>query len=336
VGDLTAHRDPAAEAAARVPAGWSPLVLEPSPPAVLDGDFFADDPTAPSRADGIHTVVPFDPRSFDDAETTSWVTLAGQDADLAGFGEARWLGPWRRLGPVPPGFAGARQDYHRLAFAVVAAARHAENGKFGLRFTAGGFGTPFFGADRQIRVVGNVLVDQLGDDVRSTVPATIAEAAAFLGVEPSTVAAEEDSPPLDDLQRPLALTAETGVFLGDWFGFAASVLEELRVGADQRSLPGRLQLWPGHFDPAIEFGDETRGQRATFGASPGDDSSPEPYLYIGPWAGTTDDPFWNADAFPGAVLPYDDLVASSDQRQRALRFFRRGSALLSGQSGSDA
>lgn len=316
-----------------MPAGWSPRVLEPSPPAVLDGDFFADDPTALGDGDPATTVQPFDPQFSAGPDLTTWVDLAAEERNLAGFAEDRWLGPWRRLGSLPTNFADQRRDFHRLAYAVVAAARYDENGKFGLRFTAGGFGTPFFGADRQIRVVGNVLVDQFGDDVRSTVPATIAEAAAFIGVEPSTVAAEEDSPPVDDLYRPLALTAETGVFLGDWFGFAASVLEELRAGADERSLPGRLQLWPGHFDPAIELGNEAAGQRATFGASPGDDSSPEPYLYIGPWAGTTDDPFWNADTFPGAVLRYQDLVGSSDQRERALRFFRRGITLLSGQPG---
>lgn len=328
MNDLTSHRDPATEAAALLPAGWSARVLEPSPPAVIDGGYFADDPTDLLGADPAVTVQPFDPISFDDADLTTWRDLAAENDEVARFAATRWLGPWKRLGEVPSGYVTSRQDYHRLAYAVVAVARHGENGKFGLRFTAGGFGTPFFGTDRQIRVAGNMLVDQTADEARSIVPTTIAEAAAFVGVEPGTVAAEGDSPPLGDLGRELELGRAAGDFLGDWFGFATSVLEELRRSAPTSAAAGRVQLWPGHFDPAVEIGDETAGQRATFGASPGDDGSAEPYLYVGPWAGITDDVFWNATTFPGAVLPYQQLSATEDQRRAALEFYQRAIELL--------
>jgi len=321
--DVTAHRHPAREAEARVGPGWQARVLEPSPPAVHDDDFFADDPAALGSADPATTLVP---RS---EGTATWLGASGDDPELAAFAEARWLGPWKRLGPVPDGYVQSRADFHRLAYAIVAAARHGVNGKFGLRFTAGGFGTPFFGDDRQIRVVADVLVDQTADAVRSITPSTIAEAATFIGVEPSTVAAEEDSPPLGDVDRRLDLTPETGAFLGDWFGFAASVLEELRAASTAGAAVGRLQLWPGHFDPAIELGNEAAGHRATFGASPGDEGSSEPYLYVGPWAGITDDPYWNATTFPGALMPYRDLLAAEDQRAAALGFYRRAIELLS-------
>lgn len=329
MSDLTARRDAAAEAAARVPSGWTARVLEPSPPAVIDDDFFADDPTALDGADPALTVQPFDRRTFVDHDLATWVELAAENSDISRFASTRWLGPWPRLGAVPPDFVESRQDFHRLAYAVVAAARHRVNGKFGLRFTAGGFGTPFFGADRQVRMVGNVLVDQSADEVRSIVPSTIGEAATFIGVEPSTIAAEGDSPPLGDLDRPLGLASATGEFLGDWFGFATSVLEELRCSAPAREDAGRVQLWPGHFDPAVEIGDESAGRRATFGASPGDDGSPEPYLYVGPWAGVDDNDFWNARTFNGAVLPYEHLIAAKDQRLTAIEFFRRAIELLS-------
>lgn len=321
--DLTTHRHPVEEAAALEPSGRQVRVLEPSPPAVDDGDFYADDPAALGPAEPATTVVP---RS---EGTITWIETSADDPNLATFARARWLGPWNRLGPVPNGYAASRADFHRLAYAVVAAARHGANGKFGLRFTAGGFGTPFFGDDRQVRVVGSVLVDQTADAVRTITPSTLSEAAAFVGVVPSTVAAEGDSPALGDIDAPLNLDPATGSFLGDWFGFAASVLEELRAAAAPDASAGRLQLWPGHFDPAFEVGDEAAGRRATFGASPGDGGSSEPYLYVGPWAGIDEDPYWNATAFPGAMLPYRTLVAAEDQRAAALAFYRRAIELLS-------
>ena len=35
--------------------------------------------------------------------------------------------------------------------------------------------------------------------------------------------------------------------------------------------------------PKVGLGDADAGTRANFGASPGDASIPEPYLYVGPW-----------------------------------------------------
>jgi len=323
---LTACRNPAQEAADRAPDGMSPRVLEPSPPAVIDGDFFADDPVALADGDPETTLRPF--TAGTQPARPTWQAAGADDTELASFAADRWLGPWHRLGAVPTNYVAQREAFHRLAYSVVAAARHAENGKFGLRFTAGGFGTPFFGEDRQVRVVGNTLVDQVGDTVRTMQPGSIKAAAEFIGVEPSTVAAEGDSPPLGDPSGPLDLDPATGDFLGAWFGFATSVLEELRAAAPESAQPGRTQLWPGHFDPAVELGDESAGHRATFGASPGDAGSAEPYLYVGPWAGTTDDPFWNASAFPGALLPFDQLLTASEQRQTAIDFFRRAIELL--------
>ena len=158
--DLTSSRNAIDEAQERVPSGSTARVLEPSPPAIDDGNFFADDPASLGDADSATAVRPLS------ASGTTWEQLAANDPDLADFGRARWLGPWDLLGPIPDDYAVSREDFHRLAYAVVAGARHQANGKFGLRYTAGGFGTPFFGNDRQVRVVGNVLVDQQGDEVR--------------------------------------------------------------------------------------------------------------------------------------------------------------------------
>lgn len=320
--DLTDPRNALAEAQRRVPAGSTARVLEPSPPAIDDGEFFADDPAGLGDDNRDTTIRPLS------GDGPTWGQLSDSDPDLADFARARWLGPWDRLGAVPDNYAASREDFHRLAYAVVAGARHQANGKFGLRFTAGGFGTPFFGNDRQVRVVGNVLVDQQGEDVRQHQPTSINDAAAFLGVEVSTVAAEGDSPQLDDVDRPLQLDAETGAFLGNWYGFVASVLEELRAEASSEDQPSRVQLWPGHFDPAFELGDQDSGRRASIGGSPGDHGSVEPYLYVGPWGEVGDNAYWNAEGFTGAVLHYADIVGADDQRAAALEFLRTGAALL--------
>ena len=59
----------------------------------------------------------------------------------------------------------------------------------------------------------------------------------------------------------------------------------------------RRSLWPEHFDIAIESGPEALGRRANYGASPGDEQHPEPYLYVGPWQDQGGGELWNATAF---------------------------------------
>ena len=360
---LTAWRNAAAEAQAMLPRGPTPrraYVLEPSPPAMEAPPYFADDPAvpgsgvpddhagrpAPGGLVGTETVTPTS------AGDVTWHELAGTDGNLADFARDRWLGPWRRLRSLPEDYLRGLQDAHRLAYAVVAESRRAANGKFGLRYTAGGFGTPFFsrnGRDTQVRVVAGQIVLQYDEEAAAAAIGSLAGAAAHCGVEPGSEAAEHDSPPLDDVQRQLRVDAELTSFLGDWFGFASSILEELRLTPGAHDV-GRMQLWPGHFDPAVELtagdpGDGAQGspaggqalasaggdvsRRATYGASPGDQHNPAPYLYVGPWGGIDDDPYWGAAGFGGAALGYDELLAAPDQRQAALDFFAAGYGRLS-------
>ncbi|MYI18754.1 MAG: hypothetical protein F4121_01300 [Acidimicrobiia bacterium] len=356
-------RNAAAEAQSMLPRGNSPrraYVLEPSPPAVRVPPYFADDPATPGSGcpgdhagrlapDGLVGTETVTPTSAGDV---TWRELAGHSEELAHFARDRWLGPWRRLGPLPDDYLRCLVDAHRLAYAVVAEARRQSNGKFGLRYTVGGFGTPFFprdGRDTQVRVVAGQIVVQSGEEVSVAAIDSLANAAAHCGVTPGTEAAEHDSPPLGDLQRALRVDADLTAFLGDWVGFAFSVLEELRLTPGARDV-GRTQLWPGHFDPAVELTageptDDPRGsqsgdpspasddgdisRRATYGASPGDQANPTPYLYVGPWGGIDDDPFWSAESFRGAALGYDRLLEAGDQRQAALEFFGAGYERLS-------
>jgi len=275
---------------------------------VHDEPWFADDPT--ERGDvppGRQVVSPVTSGDL------LWSETDGVDSDWAA---ERWLGPYKPLEPVPPTLAETRRALHLLAERVVSPARRRANGKIGLRWTLGGFGTPFFGADAQIRVDGAELVVVRGWEERRTAPSTIAEAAAALGTDV-----------LDS--APLEIDLAASRFVADWFGFTTALLEQLRAEARPEWEPSRVQIWPEHFDVALEVGNEQAEQRAAIGGSPGDESHPEPYLYVAPWTARPVGELWQASGFPGAELAYAELLDAPDPRATALEFFRVRLAALS-------
>jgi len=284
--------NPRAEAEDKLGGDYEARVLEPSPPAVTDPPY-ADDPTDPGEVpEGRELVSPVHNRG-----DLTWDQIAREEPDLAPWCAERWLGAWKRLEPLPSTFAETRVALHKVADAVVAPARMPPN-EIALRYTRGGFGTPFFeldGADCQVRVEHGELVRQThGEETRDSLP----------GVD------------------PVAATA-----LGDFYGLACSVLEQLR--ADEPAAdPSLVQLWPEHFDLAIELGSEPAGQRANFGASPGDAEHDEPYFYVGPWTPELSGEIWNATGFKGAELTYSELIAADDQRRAALDFMHGRYAAL--------
>jgi hypothetical protein len=123
-------------------------------------------------------------------------------------------------------------------------------------------------------------------------------------------------------EPPLTIDVAAADALGELYGFATSVLEELRYGADSGLEPSRVQLWPEHFDVSVELGSESAGQRAGYGVSPGDGEHAQPYLYVVPWGKVPAGDRWRATAFNGAELGYEQLLAADDQRATALEFFR--------------
>jgi hypothetical protein len=318
-----------AEAEAVVDGRFDVRVLEPSPPAVDDGSWYADDPVAPAPRQADRPLL--SPVRNGDL---TWDDLARTEPTLAPWCADRWLGAWRTLVPVGDAgaFAATRQAWHAVAEQVVAPARRRANGKIGLRATNRGVGTPFYGRDEQARIEGaSVVVVRDGIERRRDVT-TLAAAAELVGVEPGAPADLYKPATHVALDAPLTIDQHAARVLGDWFGFASSVLEELRAeaGADDR----RTQLWPEHFDLSIDLGDEAAGTRGTFGASPGDEQHPEPYWYVTHWnSDVPADSFWNDAAFAGASLPYVELLAAADQREHALAFLRRGIDTLGARRG---
>ena len=179
-------------------------VLEPSPPAVVDGEWLADDPVAVQDADRSRPVVT--PVSTGDLSWDEWL---GTRPEHASWAAARWLGAHRRLPAPPPALPETRRALHRLAVYVVSPARRRVNGKIGLRWTLGGFGTPFFGADEQVRVVGAELVRQRGAAAEAQAVTTLDATAAFGLDGPPDVGwiGELGVPAAGDLDDELAVDA---------------------------------------------------------------------------------------------------------------------------------
>jgi hypothetical protein len=315
---VAAHRaeSPRAEAEARIGTAYDPRVLESSPPAVAEPPFFADDPLAPSDATpGRRLVLPFPGGDL------TWDDLCEGDPTLAGWCADRWLGARRRLGPAPAGLPDARDALHAVAEWILAPARQTVVDRIGLRWTRDGFGTPFLPGDRQVRVVGtDLVVVQSGAEIRAQALSTLSEAAAFVDIAPASATGVYPPTTAWAADRGIDVGAGAARCVAEWFGFATSVLEEVR--RDTRA-SARVQLWPEHFDLAFDVGDEAAGARVNLGASPGDAEHALPYLYVGPWSDRPrHDPYWN-EPF-GASLGYDALLAADDQRATALTFLRRG------------
>lgn len=234
-------RNARAEAETRLGGHYEVRVLEPSPPVVDDPPFFADDPAVPGpiRAEGVSaspttgnvgkgtppqasgpggsehaggTPAAGDATSVGartvvtptTAGDVTWDALAAEDPDLQAWCAERWLGGWERLAPVPPGYADSTAALRRLAVYVLAPARKAANTKIGLRYTIGGFGTPFYGNDEQVRVDEGELVRQVGDQAWSLPIGSLMEAAEFAGVKlTDNPGVGHDLPELGAIGKPL-------------------------------------------------------------------------------------------------------------------------------------
>jgi hypothetical protein len=224
----------------------------------------------------------------------------------------------------------ARKTLQRIAIHVLARRRVALCGKFGLRATPGGIGTPACGPDHEvIRIAANRLIRETSvPTARSTGfmldRATLTDAARFVGVDVSEpLDVGKDTPPLGDPTGELVLELDATTLIHAWFDFGWSVLDAVSATLDGSALATVVQLWPEHFDAGFDAAAAPE-RRVNFGASPGDAFSDEPYLYVGPWdpARPGDPAYWNAPF--GAVMRYDELRSTRDPVDAACGFMLRG------------
>jgi len=234
------------------------------------------------------------------------------------------------FGPLPSGLVDTRDQLHQLAFFALASARYKTVGKMGLRATPGGFGTPEF-EGRVGRIEDDLLVYESKGNIATQPVTTIRSATEFFGVEYEEVWFPDFGDPLPpaDPDAELNLDIEAVKVVADWFAFGYEVLGRLRGYGSADDKVSDIQIWPEHFDAATEMGSEAKGQRASFGASPGDGAHPEPYLYVSAW-GKIDrsNRYWNDPAFSGASLGYESLVGEVDPVTTALVFLLEGHRIL--------
>jgi hypothetical protein len=311
--------NPQREAYDRIGGNRPVRVLVPSPPASELEPWLADDPAvAGSDEDAVLPTT---------GGQLSWDELSADNPDLASWCADRWLGAWRRL-PQPPNQLGAtRRSLQALGEYLMTPYRRKANGKIGLRYTYGGFGTPFIPGDKQLRV------DEAGlwletPDGTLTIPTTsLRDAADELGIVAAPPSDIYESDVRVDIDAAQLIDRASVSFIGEFFGFSMSVLEQLRAEADPADAAlTRAQIWPEHFDLAIELG--TDPVRASLGASPGDQKHEGPYFYVAPWNPPEANPYWDGHGFVGAQLELTALADVDDQRSAVLGFFRRGLRLL--------
>jgi hypothetical protein len=217
------------------------------------------------------------------------------------------------LPALPTSFTATRDALHLVAARVLGAARYNAVGHMGLVVVPGGFGTPEFDGRRILVVDG-----MLSDGQRRQPFTDLLDACAFARLDPAAPL----HPALDlpaDPAAPLAVDTHAALVLARWFALGQGLLDSLLAGVAPAEEPSAITLWPEHFDVALESG--TPGTRANYGASAGDDTIDEPYLYVGPHQ-QRHGPFWNAGF--GAALTYDEIRAGADLGA----FFRHGRDLL--------
>ncbi|MEY2472391.1 MAG: hypothetical protein QOK28_1720 [Actinomycetota bacterium] len=184
-------------------------------------------------------------------------------------------------------YADTRQSLHKVAEHVMAKASYAAIGKIGLRAHTGGFATQEFDGHRLVCRDGKLD----GVDIDG---ATLRE----LGATDIDLPYAANTP-LDD--APLTVDARSAQGLADWYGLVAVALQSV---APPDAAP--QQIWPEHFDLATEF------RNCNYGGSPGDDTYPEPYLYVGPWdrsdTSSFDDP-WGWTLHAHDVSSVEDAIA---------------------------
>jgi hypothetical protein len=224
------------------------------------------------------------------------------------------------LGPIPSTYRSTRESLHLVAARVLGAARFLAVGKMGLMIVPGGFGTPEFNRRRVMVTNG-----ELSDGRRRRSFTTLCDACEFAGIDPTAelhpVLAVPASP---DVELPV--DAEAFGVLSRWFALGQSALCELTATSAAGEEASPIQLWPEHFDLALEMGSPE--SRANYGASPGDETIDEPYLYVGPHR-SRQGRFWNS-AF-GAALTFSQVHDGADP----VEFLLRGRGLLSSATAPD-
>jgi hypothetical protein len=231
------------------------------------------------------------------------------------------------LPELPPSFGETRDALHALAEQVVSAAYFHATTHIGLRPTPRGFGTPIFGEQERVRVDTTALIHERGTETRRHELTTLRAASAFVGVPLGAPTVFTPTMSLGP-EVPLRIDRDAALALADWYALGGALVNDLKA-AHAETGSSESQIWPEHFDLACELGAADAGTRANYGASPGDSTIPEPYLYVGPWA--PERRTGELGAYPfGAACTYAELRRSGEAGATGRQFFERAAGVLLG------
>ena len=166
-----------------------------------------------------------------------------------------------------------RASWHALAEHVLARARWEATGHIGLRADPEGVATPFYDDERRALVTAaGIEREQYGE--RAVAPVTTsAAAAAWIDVAPGAPRDVYTPTTPFEPDAPLSVDAGAARVLAEWYVLAHGVLNRWR--AEHRSdEPSLVQLWPEHFDVAVELGNPDAGTRRTTARRPATPRSP--------------------------------------------------------------
>jgi hypothetical protein len=179
------------------------------------------------------------------------------------------------VGPSPEVLAGTRAALHAVVELVMAGPQHRASGTIRLAVVPGAVQTV---AEPRLRLEATCLSGPGGQAslLDTTSPMALGAAVGVQAGAPVGVYTDTSGVAPDEA---LAVDADVATALLDWFSVGAAGL--LLHAPDERAV-----LWPEHFDLAVTV------DGVTYGISPGDGFSAQPYAYVGPHA-PVDDPFFD-------------------------------------------
>jgi hypothetical protein len=177
-----------------------------------------------------------------------------------------------------------RVALHALAEHVISPLRvQATGNEIALEPRPGGFGTPELPDGGWAGISGTDVVRADGE--RRPI-GSLRAAARFIGLDGDERLADD----------PLAIDPAAAARLAQVWADGWADLHALSASAQR-------DLWPEHFDVAIDL------HEVTYGVSPGDENHREPYAYVAPWNAPPAGGFWNAIGFTGAEAPAAEAPA---------------------------
>lgn len=210
--------------------------------------------------------------------------------------------------------ATTRRSLHGVAEAVVAGPQYRATDTMRLRQRSGGFGTVrAYDGVSQVAVEGTDLVvtRATGGSTRMPLSGTLGELAGaagltFGGLEGAYGGGSNPRP-----DQPVEVDPDAAAVLADGWARGATALATFAAGFGVTDPP---VLWPEHFDISLTL------DAVNYGVSPGDETSAEPYAYVGPPT-PRDGEFWNQSF--GAARPLSDLPDAA----AVVAFFAEGHRL---------